>query len=247
MESGHPRPFAVLDIDGTLARTTLLQLTVRELVNRGIIGVGPGIEIDKLLHDWRQRTSDEAIGQIMRKAVDIMFSELPDGLRKRDYDSAINDVVRAELANIYVYTSQLIKTLKQKGYFLIALSGGELRAVELFARSLDFDAWLGAVVYEESGEKLTGQIRTLPFKKDEILKTIVQKFGLDMNRSLAVGDTTGDLAMLQLVKEPIVFNPNRELFKVAQEKGWMVVVERKDMVYGMTKDGESYKLTTTNV
>ena len=241
------RPFAVFDIDGTLARSSLLQLTVRELVNRGIVSVGPGIEVDKLLDDWRQRVNDATYGAVMKKAVDIMFSDLPEGLRKRDYDSAVRDIVATELANIYVYTSELIKSLKAKGYFLVALSGGELRAVELFARSLDFDAWLGAVVYEESEEKLTGQIRTLPYKKDEILKTMVSKFDLDLNRSLAVGDTSNDISMLQMVKEAVVFNPNRELFKVARENGWMVVVERKDMVYGMTKDGETYNLTSTNV
>ena len=241
------RPFAVFDVDGTLARSSLLQLTVRELVNRGVVSVGPGIEVDKLLDDWRQRVNDATYGNVMKKAVDIMFSDLPDGLRKRDYDSAVHDIVAVELANTYVYTSELIKTLRDKDYFLIAISGGELRAVELFARSLNFDAWLGAVVYEEQGEKLTGKIRTLPYKKDEILKTMISKFDLDLNRSLAVGDTSSDITMLELVKEPIAFNPNRELFKVAREKGWIVVVERKDMVYGMTKDGETYKLTQTNV
>src|SRR5687768_7060686 len=96
------RPFAVFDVDGTLARSSLLQLTVRELVNRGIVGVGPGIEVDKLLDDWRQRVNDATYGNVMKRAANIMFSDLADGLRKRDYDSAVHDVVTAELANIYV-------------------------------------------------------------------------------------------------------------------------------------------------
>jgi hypothetical protein len=43
-----------------------------------------------------------------------------------------------------------------------------------------------------------------------------------------------------------VFNPNQALFKVAREKGWMIVIERKDMVYGMIKEGDQYVLKQVN-
>jgi phosphoserine phosphatase len=46
-----------------------------------------------------------------------------------------------------------------------------------------------------------------------------------------VGDTEGDVAFLELVTEPIAFNPNKELYRHAKRMGWKVVVERKDVIY----------------
>jgi hypothetical protein len=43
-----------------------------------------------------------------------------------------------------------------------------------------------------------------------------------------------------------VFSAKQALFKVARENNWMVVVERKDMVYGMVKEGENYVLKQVN-
>ena len=40
---------------------------------------------------------------------------------------------------------------------------------------------------------------------------------------------------------------NQALFKAARERGWMIVIERKDMIYVLTKDGDHYTVSTTNV
>ncbi len=241
------RPFAVFDIDGTIARSSLLQLIIRELANRGHVSLDTAIKIEKMLNDYRQRISDDSFGEYMGKAVEMLFAELPDGLRTTEYDAAIKTVVKESATNCYLYTSQLIKTLRANGYFLIAISGSEFRAVELFAKTLDFDAWLGAVKYQEAGDRITNKISVVPYKKDQILQGMIHKFDLDIKNSLAIGDTSSDIPMLQAVAQPIAFNPNQALFKAAREKGWMVVVERKDMVYGLSKDGETYKLSTTNI
>jgi len=34
-----------------------------------------------------------------------------------------------------------------------------------------------------------------------------------------------------MVGQPIAFNPNSNLVKVAKRKGWRIVVERKDVVF----------------
>ena len=48
------RPFAVFDIDGTVARSSLLQLIVRELANRGHVKLATAITIEKMLNDYRR-------------------------------------------------------------------------------------------------------------------------------------------------------------------------------------------------
>ena len=240
------KPYAVFDIDGTIARTSLLQQLVRVLVARGRLGVGPAQQIENMLHDARQRISDDEFGQCMKRAVDIMFANVPKGLSIEEYNELIDVVVKTSLTHNYVYTRQLVQTLKRNNYFLIAISGSEMRLVSTFAKALGFDAWVGQVQYLDDGKKLTGQIRALGQPKDVILRTMISKFNLLQESSTAVGDTSSDISMLEFVDSPIVFNPNQELFKHAKEKGWMTVIERKDMVYGLTKEGEQYVLSQTN-
>jgi len=241
------KQFAVFDIDGTIARNALLQLMVRELVARGKLDVGPGREIEIMLHDYRQRIADDNFGSYMKKAVEVLFKALPDGLRSDDFDEVINAVVNTSLSNTYVYTRELIQTLRKNGFFLIAISGSELHAVEALSKKLGFDAWVGQVAYEQVDGRLTGKINALGKPKSEILESLVTKFDLNRKGSMAIGDTSSDISVFEMVDNPIAFNPNQALFKVAREKGWMIVIERKDMVYGMEKVGDQYVLKQTNV
>jgi HAD superfamily phosphoserine phosphatase-like hydrolase len=241
------RQFAVFDIDGTIARTSLLQQLVKVLVSRGKIDIGPAEQIENLLHDFRQRIADDNFGEYMKKAVDIMFSAMPKGLTIEEYDEIIDVVVKTSLSHTYVYTRQLIQSLKHNNYFLISISGSELRAVSTFSKALGFDAWVGQVQYSTDDKRLTGQVQTLGQPKDKILQTIIDKFQLDKRGSMAVGDTSSDISILSMVENPIVFNPNQALFKTARDKNWMVVIERKDMVYGMSSENGQYVLKQVNV
>lgn len=247
MDGGSQKKFAVFDIDGTIARTSLLQQMIRVLVGYGRLDVGTAQNIESLLHDSRQRIADDTFGDYMKQAVDMMFSGMPKGMSLLEYDQIINAVVRTSLSHTYVYTRQLLQTLKQNNHFLIAISGSELRAVSTYAKALGFDAWIGQVQYLDDGKKLTGEVKALGLSKEKILESLVRKFNLSMKDSLAVGDTSSDLPILNMVEQPITFNPNQALFKHAREKGWMVVLERKDMVYGLIKEGDNYILKQVNV
>lgn len=240
------KQFAVFDIDGTIARNSLLQLMVRELVARGKLGIGPGRQIEVMLHDYRQKIADDNFGQYMKQAVEIMFKALPNGLRIDDYNEIIDAVVKTSLSNTYVYTRELVQTLKRNNFFLIAISGSEVKAVSTFSRAMGFDAWVGEVSYVEQNNRLTGEVRALQQSKAQILNTIIKKFDLDTRGSTAVGDTSSDISVLELVESPIVFNPNQALFKHARDKGWMIVLERKDMVYGMVQENGQYILKQVN-
>ncbi len=220
---------------------------VRELVTRGKLDIGTGKQIEMMLHDYRQRIGDDNFGDYMKQAVDMMFKAMPDGLRIEDYNEITDAIVKMSLSNTYVYTRELLQTLKRNNFFLIAISGSEVKAVSTLARSLGFDAWVGEVNYIETNGKLNGQIKALTQSKAEILRTIIKKFDLNEKGSTAVGDTSSDISVLEMVDSPIVFNPNQALFKVAREKGWMIVLERKDMVYGMVQENGQYTLKQVNV
>lgn len=241
------RQFAVFDIDGTIVRTSLLQLIIKELVNRGRLDGAAAGDIERLVHDGRQRISDEGFGAYMKQAVDLIIQHSGGKLSLADYTAAAKAVSLSLNSTTYVYTRQLIDTLKKNNFFLIAISGSEQRVVQAVALELGFDSCAAGVAYSDDGKYLTGETIRFETKKDEVLKSIITKHELNLKGSIAVGDTSRDIAAFNLVSQPIAFNPNQALFKIAREKNWMVVLERKDVVYGLQPENGQYVLKSVNV
>jgi phosphoserine phosphatase len=78
--------------------------------------------------------------------------------------------------------------------------------------------------------------------KDKALKQMVEKHHLSWPDSVAIGDSATDIKMLELVENPIAFNPESRLFKVAKSRGWPIVVERKNVIYELEKSTNGYHL-----
>jgi HAD superfamily phosphoserine phosphatase-like hydrolase len=135
----------------------------------------------------------------------------------------------------YRYTRDLVKNLKKRGYYLLAISQSPMELVQRFAKKLGFDKMYGRV-YEVSPRKIfTGRINYLNLivDKAKVLRRVIEKENLTLRGSVGVGDTEGDISFLNLVDKPICFNPNQKLYKHARKKGWNVIVERKDMIYSL--------------
>jgi phosphoserine phosphatase len=52
---------------------------------------------------------------------------------------------------------------------------------------------------------------------------------------VGMGDTLSDVGFLEMVRNPIAFNPNRSLLDVARQRHWPIVVERKDVIYNLQR------------
>jgi len=82
----------------------------------------------------------------------------------------------------------------------------------------------------------TGQSDYEPVKnKGSLVKQYVYEHNLTLEGSYGMGDTESDASFLELVDNPIAFNPNDNLKEIAQKKGWRIVVEKKDVVYDITQ------------
>ena len=128
------------------------------------------------------------------------------------------------------------KFLKNKGYKLIAISGSSEDIVGRIATNYGFDLWVGSK-YEKDISGFTGNNFVASSNKKEILSGIIKEHNLSMKGSYAVGDTANDASILEMVENPIAFNPNKALYDIARSKGWKIVIERKNV---------SYELTSTN-
>jgi phosphoserine phosphatase len=114
-----------------------------------------------------------------------------------------------------------------------------------FAKEYGFDA-VASTEYHKKGDSYTGEVTVRAANKHIAIKHIVEEHNLTLDDSYAIGDSMGDSTMLELVDNPIAFNPEKRLFEHAQEKGWKVVVERKNISYELELDGDEYRLVTTN-
>jgi HAD superfamily phosphoserine phosphatase-like hydrolase len=126
---------------------------------------------------------------------------------------------------VYIYTRDLIQKLKNQDYFLLAISGSQVEVVKLVAAHYGFHDFIGTV-YERKDNKFTGNKTVPSFDKAKVLRELVNKHNLIFKDSIGIGDSLSDAAMLELVQQPIAFNPDKSLFERARQAGWKIVIER---------------------
>jgi HAD superfamily hydrolase (TIGR01490 family) len=231
---GEQIRLAVFDIDGTIFRSSLVIELSHALVEKGIFPQSAKREIVKEYLAWldRKGTYEAYINQVVKIYLKHIKNQHYTKV-KRIAESVIN----YQKDRVYRYTRDLIKKLKKEKYFLVAISGSPSYIVEAYAKAIGFDLFFGTELEVKNG-KFTGKAVSLDsaFDKAGIVKGIAKKYPvINLKKSLAVGDTEGDIAMLSLVGNPVAFNPNLELAKVAQKNKWQIVVERKDVIYNISK------------
>ena len=134
--------FAAFDIDGTLFRSGLYREVAYELMRMGVLPPDVLEETTAKNREWRHRTHGNAFEEFEMLLIDRIDNFLPQ-LRIEDYEEAAQMVLAKRADNVYVYTRDLIHSLKAQGYFLIAISGSQIELVEPFAAKYGFDAWVG--------------------------------------------------------------------------------------------------------
>jgi phosphoserine phosphatase len=87
-----------------------------------------------------------------------------------------------------------------------------------------------------------GDFSPIQSGKGPVLQELIKKHGLTTAASYAVGDSLSDAAMLEMVDNPIAFNPDNNLFEAATQNGWNIVVERKNVIYQLSKQDGHYGL-----
>ena len=237
------KKFAVFDIDGRLFRSGLYREVAYEMMKMGILPKEVLDETTLKNREWRHRIHGNAFEEFDMLLVDRINSELPH-IRIADYEKAAQTVIEKRAENIYVYTRNLLKELREQGYFLLAISGSQTELVEPFAQKYGFDDWVGQR-WERGEEYFTGNITATHTNKDSIIAGLMGHHNLTLTDSVAVGDSSGDIGMLKMVDHPIAFNPTHELYEEAESHGWMIVIERKNMIYTLQRSEltKTYELT----
>lgn len=228
--TGKEKKLAIFDVDGTIFRSSLLVQLVEELIREGVFKKGLEKIYERERESWLNR---EGSYENYINAVIKVFDGNLKGVKYSDLRRIAHRVVVNQKGRTYRFTRDLVKDLKKKNYFVLAISHSPKLAVENFCKTLGFNKVYGAMSEMDKNGVFTGKtmFSELIFDKARIVERVLAKGGLTLRGSVGAGDTESDISFLKLVDRPIAFNPNKKLYTYAKKHGWEIVVERKDMVY----------------
>jgi len=221
---------AIFDIDGTVFRSSLLIELTDAFVQEGIFRQKVSKLYARNYENWLNRKGpyEEYIGTVIKA-----FRQNIRGVQYNKFSKVAKKVVAFHKNRIYRYTRDLVRNLKKKNYYLLAISHSPQKVVKEFCKKMGFDKIYGQIYETDRQKRFTGRVLHMELigNKAEILKRAIEKEKLTLKGSVGVGDTESDIAFLKMVEKPICFNPNQKLYQYAKRAGWKIVVERKDVIY----------------
>lgn len=221
---------AFFDIDGTVFRSSLLIELVEKLIEKEIFPKNAKNIYAEKQKSWRDRegTYEEYIGAVVQ-----CYLRYIKGVHYGDLADVGKLVISEQSKRVYRYTRNLIDELKKQNYFVVAISQSPKTILDDFCSEYGFDKVYGRIYEIGPQDLFTGEMVDVHLveNKANIIKRVVEKENVTLEDSIGVGDTEGDISLLESVQKPICFNPNSTLYTYAKTQGWKVVIERKDVVY----------------
>jgi HAD superfamily hydrolase (TIGR01490 family) len=125
---------------------------------------------------------------------------------------------------IYAEALELIAHHRAAGRTLVIVSASPEEIVKPLARHLGIEQAIASRAKLDSRGRYTGEMDYDAFgpAKADAMCQMALELELDLNASYAYSDSATDLPMLEAVGHPVVVNPDRELMRIAQDRGWEV-------------------------
>ncbi|HET7350590.1 MAG TPA: HAD family hydrolase [Marmoricola sp.] len=109
---------------------------------------------------------------------------------------------------------------------IVSTSGSEV--VEPIGEMLGADKVIATRMAVEDG-RYTGDIRFYAYaeNKAKAIRDLARKRGYDLENSYAYSDSVTDVHMLEVVGHPHAVNPDKDLRRIARERGWPILMFEK--------------------
>ncbi|MEB3073405.1 HAD family hydrolase [Parvimonas sp. C2] len=232
---------AFFDIDGTIARESLMIEHFKRLIKYEILDESVWVDnVKQLYMEYVNRYGAydayiEALSEKYRsdlKGFDIRYNKF-----------IAEQSIKKVFERVYVFSRNQLEFHRSNGHLIFFISGSPDFLVKEMAEKYDVTEFRATkYLYDEDG-KFTGEIVPMWHSegKDEVCNEIIEKYDIDIEKSYAYGDTTGDLSMLRRFGNAYTINPSNKLLQRIKNdeelsKKVNIIVERKDVIYKLKAD-----------
>ena len=212
---------AFFDLDRTLLRRAsalALAGTFRErgLISRRQLAKAAGWQLLFVLRG----ASHETVRRAAEDGLLLLRGFTPDEMRELVAD-AMEPVLKPL---VYAEPLHLVEQHRERGEPVYIVSASLQEIVEGIAEELGFDGALGTICEVRDGAYTGKALRALHAEnKAECVRDLAAARGYDLAECTAYSDSHTDLPFLEAVGKPVTVNPDRQLRREAQERGWPVL------------------------
>ncbi|MGZ8717096.1 MAG: HAD family hydrolase [Gaiellaceae bacterium] len=209
---------AFFDLDRTLLRrSSALALAgtfhQRGVISRGQLAKAAAWQMLFVLHG----ASHEAVRRAAEDGLLLLRGFKPEELRDL-VASAMEPVLRPL---VYAEPLRLVEQHHERGEPVFIVSAALQEIVDAVAEDLGFDGALGTICEVRDGAYTGHAVRALHAEnKARCLRELADERGFDLAECTAYSDSHTDLPFLEAVGHPVVVNADRELRRIAGERGW---------------------------
>ena len=209
----EPKTCAIFDLDGTIIRLSSEQIFLTYLLNHG------EIPISNLLAWTSNFLRVKSLSVAKPNKIYLRGLE-----QDHIYEIARRCFVDTLRASIAPHISELIYAHRAEGRTVILMSGSLSFLVQPFHEYFQTDMMVAHELEVVDG-RFTGQrIGLHPFaeNKAKLAQHLATEHGFDLSASYAYGNHHTDTYKLELFGHPVAVNPDRQLRRIAMEKGWHI-------------------------
>jgi HAD superfamily phosphoserine phosphatase-like hydrolase len=151
---------AIFDVDGTIFRSSLLIELVEVMIKRELFISSSRKRYEREQKIWQDREGFSQQGDYeayIGKVVEVFVKNIK-GVTYSDFKDAVKEVMAEHQSQTYRYTRDLVKELKDKGYYLLAISQSPKGILDEFCKKYGFDKVYGRFYELGPSDQFTGNV-----------------------------------------------------------------------------------------
>lgn len=232
---------AFFDIDGTIYREGLITEIFKKIVRYELVESDKWHnEVRPAFVNWDKRQGD--YDTYLIKMIDIYMEAIKE-ISQGHINYIAKRVIEQKGDRVYTFSRDRINWHKKQGHIVIAISGSPIELVKEMSEKYNMDDYRGTIYKLDDDNKYNGEV--IPMwdaeSKQKAIFELKEKYDIDLEKSYAYGDTSGDYTMFKNVGIPFAINPTRELLSKIIEDNEIkekikIIVERKDVTYKLNID-----------
>ena len=212
---------AFFDLDRTLIRRSSALALAGSFQERGLIG---RTQLAKAAA-WQLLFAARGAGaETVRKAAEDGLMLLKD-LEVEEMRALVSEAMEPALKPlVFREPLDLVARHRERGERVYIVSAALQEIVDALANELGFDGAVGSVCEVVDGRYTGRSLRAChgPGKADAV-RELAAAEDIDLERSTAYSDSHTDLPFLEAVGNAVAVNPDRELRRIARDRGWPIL------------------------